>query len=96
MPQMIIASRIGDGRVVFMGGPGAWVDSIEDGVLIEDEADAERLLAAAKADEADCLVIDPYLIDVTVDEDSGRRPSSYREEIRAFGPSIRSEFRDGK
>lgn len=95
MSQMIIASRIGDGRVVFMGGPGAWVDSIEDGVLIEDEADGERLLTAAKADEADSLVIDPYPIDVAVD-DSGRRPTSYREEIRAFGPSIRSEFRSGK
>lgn len=92
---MIIASRIGDGRVVFMSSPGAWVDSIEEGILIEDEADGERLLAAAKADEAECLVIDPYAIDVTV-EDKGRRPSSYREEIRAFGPSIRSEFREGK
>lgn len=90
MPQMIIASRIGDGRVVFMGGPGAWVDSIGDGVLIESEADAERLLAAAKADEADCLVIDPYLIDVAAGE-HGRRPTSVREEIRAFGPSVGSE-----
>lgn len=95
MPQMIIASRIGDGRVVFMGGPGAWVDDIEAGVLIEAEADAETLLTAAKEDEGGSLVIDPYLIDVEVDESGGRRPSSYREQIRAFGPSIRSEFREG-
>ncbi len=92
---MIIASRIGDGRVVFMGGPGAWVESIDAGVLIEDEADGERLLAAAKEDEAASLVIDPYLIDVELG-DQGRQPTSYREQIRAFGPSIRSEFREGK
>lgn len=95
MPQMIIASRIGDGRVVFMGAPGAWVGSIEAGLLIDDEADAERLLAAARADEAESLVIDPYLIDVAVGE-QGRRPASYREQIRAFGPSIPFEFRDGE
>jgi hypothetical protein len=87
---MIIASRIGDGRVVYMGGPGAWVASIDAGRLIEDEADAERLLAAAKDDEAESLVIDPYLIEVEVD-DAGRRPTSNREAIRAFGPSSGSE-----
>lgn len=95
MPQMVIASRIGDGRVVFMGGPGAWVESIGAGVLIEDETDAERLLAAAKEDEADSLVIDPYLIEVEIDAE-GRWPVSYRERLRAFGPSIRSEFREGR
>lgn len=95
MPQMIIASRIGDGRVVFMAGADSWVDSIDSGVLVEDEAEGERLLAAAKDDAARAVVIEPYLIDVEVDGGE-RRPMSYREQIRAFGPSIRSEFREGQ
>lgn len=94
MPQMIIASRIGDGRVVFMHGPGSWVESIDSGTLVEDEAEGERLLEAARDDAARAVVIEPYLIDVEVGAE-GRRPSSYREQIRAFGPSIRSEFREG-
>ena len=88
---MIIANRLVDGVVVFLGDRQNWVDAIEDGVVIDDEADQERLLSLAKTDEENCIVIDPYLIEVTI-EAGLRRPTIYREAIRAFGPTVRTEI----
>ncbi len=91
MPQMIIANRLEDGLTVFLADGRRWVERIDDGVLIEADAEEDRLLALAKTDEDNCIVIDPYLIEVT--SDGGRlRPAVYREEIRAFGPSVRTDL----
>ncbi len=91
MPQMIIANRLEDGLTVFLADGRRWVERIDDGVLIEADAEGDRLLSLAKTDEDNCIVIDPYLIEVT--SDGGRlRPAVYREEIRAFGPSVRTDL----
>ena len=84
---MIIANRLTDGAVVFYAADGAWTTQIAAGLVIDDEADYEQLLKVAKADEENCVVIDPYLIDVAV-EDSKLTPTSIREAIRAFGPTV--------
>ena len=91
MPQMIIANRLRDGTVVFLAPDEAWVPAIAAGTLIEDEAEAARLIAVAKRHEGECQVIDPQLIDVAVDEGQ-RRPTAIREAIRAFGPTIRTDL----
>jgi len=87
MAQMIIANRLSDGIVVFLGAEERWVESIRDGLIIEDDAEQQRTLATAKTHEAKCLVVDPNLIEVVVDE-SGPRPTAIREAIRAFGPTV--------
>ncbi len=88
--QMIIANRLVDGRVVFMDADAAWVDSIEDGVLLETAADSDRSMGLAMRAVEDCVIVDPYPIEV--DADSGkRRPLEAREAIRAFGPSVRTD-----
>jgi hypothetical protein len=87
MPQMIIANRLKDGIVVFLAAGERWVPKIADGLVIEGEAERERLFATAKAHEARCLVVDPQPIDVVV-EATGPRPTAIREAIRAFGPTI--------
>jgi hypothetical protein len=85
--RMIIANRLNDGRVVFYAASGVWDVDIAAGTVIAAEADEASAFAAAKADEAACKVVDPQLIDVTVD--GGRpRPVAIREAIRAFGPTI--------
>ena len=90
MLQMVIANRLADGIVVFLAPGDAWVTAIEDGAMIEDEADAERALEAAKRQEIECLVVDPYLIEVELT--GGRpKPKAIRELIRAFGPTVRTE-----
>jgi hypothetical protein len=87
MPQMVIANNLGDGRVVFLAENDSWVHSIADGELVDDEKSAEQLLARAQRAEALNKVIDPNLIDVE-ETDGERRPSHYREYIRAHGPTV--------
>ncbi len=73
-----------------MDDDAAWVDSIEDGVLLESQAEADRLMGEATRAVEDCVIVEPYLIEVVV-ENGARRPVEAREAIRAFGPSARTE-----
>jgi hypothetical protein len=91
MPQMIIANRLNDGAVVFLANGNGWVTQIDEGLVIADEAEGQGLFAAAKQHEAECIVIDPQLIDVKI-EDGHTRPVAIREAIRAFGPTVRTDL----
>jgi hypothetical protein len=84
MAQMIIANRLTDGRSVFLQAPGQWVEAFTAGAVLEDDATAAELLAAAKRDEAANVVVEPYLIEVGADQ----RPLAWRELIRAEGPTV--------
>jgi hypothetical protein len=64
MPQMIIANRLRDGVVVFLAPSEGWETAIGAGTLIDNEADATRLMAVAKRHEGRMSVIDPQLIGV--------------------------------
>ncbi len=91
MPQMVVASRLRDGFVVFLAPGGEWVESIEQGAVAETKDAAERLLATAKADEERNVVVEPYLIEVAV-VDGRREPAEIRESIRAYGPTVRTDL----
>jgi uncharacterized protein DUF2849 len=91
MPQMIIANRLVDGAVVFLDSCETWTTAIASGAVIDDEAEAQRLLGIAKQLEARCQVIDPLLIQVKV-ESGAVRPIEIREVIRAFGPTVRTDL----
>jgi hypothetical protein len=93
MPQMIIANRLVDGAVVFLAPDDVWNTSIAAGTVIDDDAEAQRLIGVAKQHEARSIVIDPLLIQVKV-EDGRVRPVEIREVIRAFGPTIRTDLTD--
>ena len=93
MPQMIIANRLRDGAIVFLAPNEAWEPAIGAGTLIDDEAEATRLLAVAKRHEGECRVIDPQLIEVEI-RDGSPRPTAIREAIRAFGPTVRTDLTD--
>lgn len=85
--QMLIATRLTDGRVVFLTTSQGWTESINGGVVARSShAGAELLEIAQRAEEASDIV-DPYLIDV-VDSGGRRRPAALRESIRAFGPTV--------
>jgi len=90
MPQMIIANRLVDGVVVFLAPGAGWTPAIASGVVIDDEAEAQRLLGAVKELEARSPVIDPQVIQVKV-EGATVRPTEIRELIRAFGPTVRTD-----
>ena len=95
MPQVVLASRLSDGRVVFAArakGAVQWVELIEAAEVSAEGDAADGLLAAAEADiAAHNTVMDAYLIDV-VEEGGARRPTKYREFIRALGPTIRADL----
>jgi len=87
MPQMIIANRLVDGVVVFLAPGDEWETAIDAGAVIEDGAEAQRLLGVAKQHEERCVVVDPNLIEVKV-ENGRPKPTAIREAIRAFGPTV--------
>ena len=50
MLQMIIANRLVDGAVVFFADGAAWVESIDAGAVLADDAEAETAMATAMFD----------------------------------------------
>jgi len=86
----LTANRLSEGDVVFWAS-GQWVDQFAEAELFTEEATAEAAVALAKAQNR--VVVDAYLIDVTRSE-QGLAPVSYRERLRALGPT--NELGHGK
>jgi hypothetical protein len=97
MAQIVIASGLGDGRVVFLAkgskaGEVVWAALIGDSEVAAEGAPANALLGMAEADaDARHLIVDPYLIDVE-GEGATLTPTKYREVIRCLGPTIRLDL----
>jgi hypothetical protein len=81
--KALTANRLADGEVVFWRG-GGWVERFADAEIFGDEAAAEAAEARARAEIR--VSVDPYLIDV-IEADGGPAPLSYRERLRALGPT---------
>lgn len=89
--KAITANRLSDGYVVYLRKDGAWGERIQESVVADSEELAAALLELAKRAVAERLVVDPYLFAVSV-EDGRVRPLGRREEIRAAGPSVRTDL----
>lgn len=89
--QVFTGNRVSDGIVVFMTGDGDWTERVTESGVLSGPAEVGRMTGVAEAAAARAVVIDPYLIEVTV-EDGAIRPVRYRERIRAYGPSIHPDF----
>lgn len=85
--KALTGNRLDDGEVVFLGR-GRWVERFVDADLVDDEEAA--LAAEAHAKTQITQVVDPYLIDVAPVE-GGWAPVSYRERLRALGPTNRGD-----
>jgi sulfite reductase (NADPH) hemoprotein beta-component len=81
--KALTGNLLGDGETVFWRD-GQWVPRFADAQLFEDETTAEAAEAHAKSELT--IVVDPYLIDL-VESDGRWAPLSFRERIRALGPS---------
>lgn len=86
--RALTANDLASGEVVFLSEDG-WVASYGEAVIFEDDASAEAALDSAKA--AVNTLADPYLIDVAA-VDGFPVPTSYRERIRALGPTIHPDM----
>lgn len=91
MPQIVTANSLLEGDAVFRTAEGEWTRDVNRAGLLADKAAAESANAAALADGR---VVDVAVIDVTVDG-SAIVPVRLRERIRAFGPTVKSDYRDG-
>ena len=80
---VITANSLLEGDVVFWAA-GGWVESLAEAERFDDPSRLDASLQTAKGQTTQ--VIDPYAIDIVV-EDGQAVPSSYRERIRALGPS---------
>jgi hypothetical protein len=82
--KALTANRLVDGEVVFWR-LGQWVDQFADAELFAD-GDLAGEVAEGHAKNQPTSVVEPYLIDLV--ESAGRwAPLSYRERIRALGPT---------
>ncbi|MGZ9021622.1 MAG: DUF2849 domain-containing protein, partial [Rhodoplanes sp.] len=85
-------NRLSDGAVVYLGDDGEWTERIEGARIADGKDAAAALIADAERDVPLCRVVAPYLIDIARGPDDAVRPATYRERIRAFGPSIHPRF----
>jgi len=84
--QLVTGNRLRDGVPVYFTMRQDWSPSIDEASLVASDA-GEALLATAQAGAPPLPVVAPYLADA-VREAGHVRPSSLRERIRAFGPSV--------
>lgn len=81
--KALTANRLLDGETVFWKA-GQWVERFVDAELFDDDDVAADVEGKAKSQLT--VVVDPYLIDV-VESEGLWAPISFRERIRALGPS---------
>jgi hypothetical protein len=81
--SVITANSLLEGDVVFWTA-GGWVEALADAERFEAASALDEALQAAKRQVT--TIIDPYAIDIVL-ERGQPVPSSYRERIRALGPS---------
>jgi hypothetical protein len=82
--KALTANRLSDGEVVFWQA-GQWVESFGDADLFDDDDPAGEA-AEAHGKNQPTVVVEPYLIDL-VESEGLWAPVSYRERIRALGPT---------
>jgi hypothetical protein len=87
--KAVTANRLIDGEVVFWK-TGAWVEGFGDAQLFDESQEAEVEAVVAKAKTQPTVIVEPYPIDLAAVPGSvggGLAPVSYRERIRALGPT---------
>lgn len=89
--KALTANRLSDGEVVFWND-GRWVERFADAQLWADDDEA-AVEAEGHGKAQPTVVVDAYLIDL-VESEGLWAPLSYRERIRALGPT--NHLRHGK
>jgi sulfite reductase (NADPH) hemoprotein beta-component len=82
--KALTANRLIDGEVVFWKA-GSWIERFADAQFFADD-DGAGPAAVETAKAQPTVVVEPYLIDV-VEAPGGWAPVSYRERLRALGPT---------
>jgi hypothetical protein len=89
--QAITANRLTDGHVVYLRQDDRWSERIQEAIVADSDDLAKTLLELAKRAVTQRLIVDPYLFAVSI-EDGRIVPLGRREQIRAAGPSVRTDL----
>jgi hypothetical protein len=89
--KILTANRLTDGEAVWFSAEQRWSETIEGADVATDAAGEARLEAIGKASYDNNEVVDVNLIDVQV-IDGAIRPARLREQIRAAGPTNRTDL----
>ena len=89
--QIVTANRLDDGAVVYLSADGRWSETVGCARVGTGQDEADALLAAAGQAVADSLIVEAYLVAVTV-ENGVVRPVHIKEVIRATGPTTRLDL----
>jgi hypothetical protein len=90
-PQILIASDLAQGDVVFLGASG-WERDHRCARVAHDSVEASALETLARAEASNNRVVDAYLADVKIGADGAPAPLHYREKMRVVGPSVRLDL----
>lgn len=90
-PQMIVANRLLDGRVVFMRADGSWSADASDAATAADAAEVEALEALAQKSAASNHVLSIEVIEAT-ERDGKPFPAHMKFAMQAKGPSVRPDL----
>ncbi len=85
--KITTANTLAVGEVVYLAKNGEWTLWVDEARVSATDAEADEMLAIAKKSADACIVVEPYLIDVTLDG-KAVKPVRWREQIKAEGPPI--------
>ena len=80
---VVTANRLCDGAVLWRRGDGGWSIHFHEAEALAPD-NAAGALAGARADEAARIVVGSYAAPL----DAAAQPVSWKERIRAFGPTV--------
>ena len=91
MQEIIAASRLADGLVVFLDAAGNWTEDFHAGAVLGDAQSKAAALATAERAVAANLIVEPYAIELEL-RAGHLAPKALRERIRASGPTVRADL----
>lgn len=83
-PKVITANALIEGDVIYLAANDTWVRRLSEAEVLTDEAVAQLRLLDAESRTGEAVGV--YLAEVALD-DAGPRPTHFREDFRATGPS---------
>ena len=90
-PQIVIANKLDDGRVVFMKADGNWSYKSEEALVADNDTAYEKaLVLAAKAEQSND-VISALLVEAEL-TDAGPVPVHPKFGMQKAGPSVRLDL----
>ncbi len=87
-PFAISGNRLLSGHVVWLDEGGGWVGTFDKARIIPTEAETAVAMAEATSDRRELDVVEVHVVDVAERASGHLAPVTYRERVRAFGPTI--------